>query len=322
MNHACVTTVLAFASSELGTQLAGYTSGTLYLCYTFRYITHGAQLDRSPRSCFKGVRLEVYCALSYLGRLGWQRSSWSHGCGSLPGEQASAGLRHGRILHLRALLLCRRPRVHPDARASRTAACDASDHRFGAPSQRYTHARAHVLCTDHDAGTCGGRRSGKFSTADEWSWALAMFGAALGGVAAGWLWVAQAGYMTVCTAMYTGKRLPRDRVSSDGVGAGADAQDSAVHQRLLCEDVQGGPGATERREAASLFASTFSTVYLGCVRPSSALAVFEETRWWITRRPLAQAGMLGAVLNQEPVSRLAVLRGEGRAAGRVAAGVR
>jgi hypothetical protein len=36
LNHACVTTVLSLASSELGTELAGYTSGTLYLCYTFR----------------------------------------------------------------------------------------------------------------------------------------------------------------------------------------------------------------------------------------------------------------------------------------------
>jgi hypothetical protein len=122
----------------------------------------------------------------------------------------------------------------------------------------------------------GSRRSGEFDTADECSWALAMFGAALGGVAAGWLWVAEAGYMTVSVRMYTGQRPLHDGVSLDGVGAGAHAQDTAVQQRLLGEDAQGEAGATERREAASLFASTFSTVYLGYVRASSALAVFED----------------------------------------------
>ena len=33
-NHACVTTVLALASTELGSSLGGYSNGTLYLCYT------------------------------------------------------------------------------------------------------------------------------------------------------------------------------------------------------------------------------------------------------------------------------------------------
>ena len=34
INHACVTTVLGLASTELGSRLGGYSSGTLYVCYT------------------------------------------------------------------------------------------------------------------------------------------------------------------------------------------------------------------------------------------------------------------------------------------------
>ena len=33
-NHACVTTVLGLASAELGDTLGGYSSGTLFVCYT------------------------------------------------------------------------------------------------------------------------------------------------------------------------------------------------------------------------------------------------------------------------------------------------
>lgn len=70
----------------------------------------------------------------------------------------------------------------------------------------------YVLCFGVAALT--GKRAGAL----DWAWALATFGAALGGVAAGWLWVAQAGYMTVCTAMYTGARPPH---GGDYYGRGA-----------------------------------------------------------------------------------------------------
>lgn len=150
-------------------------------------------------------------------------------------------------------------------------------HLTAAPTRRYADALTLVLTSCALTTTRvrrGGGRSSGGGTGDMWSWALAMFGAALGGVAAGWLWVAQAGYMTVCTAMYTGERPPRDGVSPDRVGAGADAEDSAIQQRLLGEDEQGEAGATERREAASLFASTFSTVYLGCEVSVKLLSYF------------------------------------------------
>eukprot|EP00976_Prorocentrum_cordatum_P077235 1182605-Prorocentrum_minimum.AAC.6 len=89
--------------------------------------------------------------------------------------------------------------------------------------------------------------------------AAAVGGSVVGGLAAGWLWTAQSGYFTSAVEAYTNARLlalDQRRESGETGGEEGDAErgdeaDTEADRRAV------------KQKAASSFAGTFSTAYLG-----------------------------------------------------------